>query len=206
MDTIIKNSNDNSPANRFITKQPKLIALSGAAGSGKSTIAKVFVWERGFKPVKFGACLKSMLSTMLLFAGMGSEEIWECLEGDLKERPCRLLGGKSPRHAMQTMGTEWGRSLLGPNLWVDIWREQVLGHFDKGHNVVVDDLRFSNEADSVRKLGGVIFKVYNPDAESNKMDHVSEQFDFYHDAVITNATTKEALENYGRNTMFPETD
>ena len=42
---------------------------------------------------------------MLYQLGLGEAHI----EGALKEVPCELLGGKTPRYAMQTLGTEWGR-------------------------------------------------------------------------------------------------
>ncbi len=45
------------------------------------------------------------------------------IEGSLKAKPCSLLAGKTPRHAMQTLGTEWGRNCIGDGFWINLWRE-----------------------------------------------------------------------------------
>jgi hypothetical protein len=79
----------------------RLIALTGYAGSGKSTLADILACEHGFTVVKFAGPLKAMLRAL----GLDEREI----EGDLKEQPCQLLAGHTPRRAMQTLGTEWGR-------------------------------------------------------------------------------------------------
>jgi hypothetical protein boklE_20810 len=56
---------------------------------------------------------------------------------------------------MQTLGTEWGRSLL-PDLWLRVWRHEV---DDQAHCVCVPDIRFDNEAELIRGLGGTIIHV-----------------------------------------------
>ena len=95
-----------------------LIALTGLAGSGKTTAADYLVKAHGFACISFAGPIKSMLRTLGLTA---LEDIEEVFEGEGKEKPNRLLCGKSPRFAMQTLGTEWGRDLIGPDLWVNAW-------------------------------------------------------------------------------------
>ena len=53
---------------------------------------------------------------------------------------------------MQTLGTEWGRECIGPEVWVDVWKSNVQKWLDGGLNVVVDDMRFPNEWDAVKAL------------------------------------------------------
>jgi hypothetical protein len=42
----------------------------------------------------------------------------------LKETPLPVIG-KSPREIMQTLGTEWGRRLVNPDLWVCLAEREV---------------------------------------------------------------------------------
>lgn len=126
---------------------PRLIALTGAAGSGKSTAANYLVEHHGYVRVRFAGPLKDMMRAI----GMAESEI----EGDEKETEFRYLGGKTPRYAMQTLGTEWGRNCMGEDFWVNLWRERTIGH----DRVVVDDCRFPNEAEVIHELGGKIIKI-----------------------------------------------
>ncbi len=133
------------------TSLPPVIALTGLAGSGKSTASKYLVEKHGYQLVKFAGPLKDMLRAI----GLSEAQI----EGALKEEPCRLLQGETPRYAMQTLGTQWGRECIGSSFWLFLWEDAVLKILDAGGRVVVDDCRFPNEADEVRKLGGVVWQL-----------------------------------------------
>jgi hypothetical protein len=132
----------------------RIIALTGYAGSGKSTVARHLVEAHGFTLVKFAGPLKGMMRAL----GLGDREI----EGDLKEQPHPLLCGKTPRHAMQTLGTEWGRTCIGPDFWVNAAMENVHAVLDQGGSVVIDDCRFYNEGEAVRALGGEVIHIRRP--------------------------------------------
>jgi hypothetical protein len=128
---------------------PPVVAFTGPAGAGKSTATRHLVERRGYKLVKFAAPLKDMMRAI----GLTEEEI----EGGLKEQPSSTLLGKTPRHAMQTLGTEWGRGCIGEDLWISLWRRRVEAVLASGDKVVVDDCRFPNEAAAIRKFGGNIY-------------------------------------------------
>ncbi len=130
---------------------PPVIALTGLAGSGKSTASKYLVEKNGYQLVKFAGPLKDMLRAI----GLSESQI----EGELKEEPCAWLQGATPRHAMQTLGTQWGRVCIGPSFWIELWVRRVNLIIAAGGCVVVDDCRFPNEADEVRKLGGVVWQL-----------------------------------------------
>ncbi|EHJ97684.1 AAA family ATPase [Agrobacterium tumefaciens] len=130
---------------------PPVIALTGLAGSGKSTASKYLVEKHGYQLVKFAGPLKDMLRAI----GLSEAQI----EGELKEEPCEWLQGATPRHAMQTLGTQWGRTCIGPSFWIELWVRRVNLIIAEGGRVVVDDCRFPNEADEVRKLGGVVWRI-----------------------------------------------
>jgi hypothetical protein len=133
-----------------------VIGLSGFAGSGKSAVSDYLVNQRGFVRIKFAGPLKDMLRTL----GLTEDEI----EGHLKKSPCELLGGKTPRHAMITLGTEWGGVLIHPDLWARAWR-LACSKVPAGKNIVVDDLRFPNEQNAVHAEGGMSILIERPGTE-----------------------------------------
>lgn len=147
---------------------PRIIAIAGLAGSGKSTISKMLTHQHGFKLVKFADPLKNALRAI----GLTEEE----LEGSRKALPCKLLGGRTPRYAMQTLGTEWGRNLIHDGLWTNIWKSRVKDLLADNHPVICDDCRFENEVEAVQALGGEIWEVRRRAASEAKLaaPHASE--------------------------------
>jgi len=141
---------------------PKLIGLCGLAGSGKSTAADHLVSRHHFRRLRFASPIKRMIRCLLIEAGAGLMEAVEMVDGNLKETPTDLLGGKSPRYAMQTIGTEWGRDLIATDIWRKILLSKVSRHLNEGHSVVVDDLRFENEAEALKQAGFTIISVKRP--------------------------------------------
>lgn len=123
-----------------------IVAILGYKGSGKSTLSMGFE-SRGFLRAPIATPLKNMLEAM----GLTSEQLY----GDEKEKPCTLLGGKTPRWAMQSLGTEWGREHIGPDVWIRAWAHTT----PMDEDVVVDDLRFPNEADYLLSVGAYFLKV-----------------------------------------------
>ncbi len=153
-----------------------LIALSGHAGAGKSYVARRFVDLGGYQVVKFADALKAGLSAMLIHAGIPKSLTPRFIEGDLKETPLDILCGRSPRHAMQTLGTDWGRNAMHPDFWVNLTKYRVDGLLAQGMNVVIDDVRFDNEAEAVHSLGGVVVQVLRADLHRlTSASHASER-------------------------------
>ena len=134
----------------------QLIAFTGPAGSGKSTAARAVGAEIGAERIAFADTLKAMLRVLYGDLGMLPERCHALLYGDAKGEWLAELGGRSSRHAMQTLGTEWGRHGICADLWVRSWRWRAASWLREGVPVVVDDVRFPNEAVAVRELGGVV--------------------------------------------------
>lgn len=132
---------------------PRLIGLLGRKGSGKDTAALALL-ARGYQNVKFAGALKDMIRVLLTYQGVDPYIVERMVEGDLKEEPTAFLGGQTPRFAMQTLGTEWGRTLIADDLWVNtaIRRSEV-------HQTVITDVRFPNEMEAVVAAGGVCFGI-----------------------------------------------
>lgn len=136
---------------------PPIVAITGRAGHGKSTVADYLVRQHGYTKLKFADPLKQMLRVL----GLTDAH----LEGALKEVPTPLLGGQTPRHAMVTLGTEWGRELIHADLWVDDWCRRVAEVLNGGGRVVCDDLRFLSEEAAVDRMGGYKLRVERPDLD-----------------------------------------
>ena len=140
----------------------KLVALTGAAGSGKSTVAKHLSNQRiPFVRTKFSGTLKKMLMQI-------PNVTTDMIEGELKEEPQELFGGKTPREVMQTLGTEWGRDSVYSKIWLDSWERSI----NDLTYIVVEDLRYLNEAELVKRRGGQIWRIKRPDYKCN--GHISE--------------------------------
>lgn len=128
-----------------------VIGLTGLMNSGKSTVADYLVTHRDFVRLKFTQGLKEMMRAL----GLSEDEI----EGVLKEMPSEKLNGRTPRYAMQTLGTEWGRTHMGHDFWVNLLVQKA-HRMEFGTNIVIDDCRFPNEAVAIqRDLQGRVWKL-----------------------------------------------
>lgn len=156
-----------------------LFGIVGFLGSGKGTVADIFVEEYGFVKDAFANPLKD--ATAAIFG-------WDraLLEGDTNEsREFRekidpfwsVNLGKihfTPRLALQLMGTEAGRDVFGEQLWVAaLARRYTLLPGRK--NMVVADVRFPNEIRAIEDLGGHVVRVQR-----------GPEPDYYNDAYSQN--------------------
>ena len=134
--------------------------------------------------MKVSRLLKGMLAYLMAQRGVTPNDIDRMLEGDLKEEAC--FCDVTPRLMMQTLGTDWGRELLGAGFWVRMAEEDIAEELQRGNSVVVDDIRFQNEVDMIRRLGGTVVHVVRPVQDRNPGEHKSEGQDLRPDAVIWN--------------------
>jgi hypothetical protein len=123
----------------------RLIAFNGQMGCGKSTAIASLETALGFPPtlVKFAGVLYEM-----------QETLYKMIEPVYKRPP----GFIKDRKLLQWLGTEWGRG-LDQDLWVSIWINKVSTALERGEYVVCDDVRYDNEAEIVKSLGGTIIKI-----------------------------------------------
>jgi len=176
-----------------------IIGVAGNAGSGKDTVADHLVKHHGFVKVALADPLKRICREVFDFS---EEQLWgpsekrnepdkryprkldELSEGIIKglqvprefTHPNAYL---TPRHALQQLGTEWGRACY-ENVWVDYAlrvAKQILDRYyarydakrgtyeiekDDGlsiEGVVIPDVRFRNEVDAIRAAGGKVWRV-----------------------------------------------
>jgi len=143
-----------------------LIGLCGLIGSGKGTVAEYLMEEHYFLGASFAGKLKDACACIF-----GWDR--DMLEGDTPEsRRLREIVDPwwserlgipnfSPRFALQYVGTEVMRDALHPDIWV-LATERMLSYhlsLDFSENIVIADVRFPNEIDMIRRLGGQIWHI-----------------------------------------------
>ena len=152
-----------------------IIGLSGRMGSGKDEIYKSaldYIGSESVQRFAFGDIVKQEVAE-LLDLSVGYIE--------LKKKFFRPL--------LQWWGTEYRRALYGRNYWLDQMRDRLNSDRNKEF-AFVTDVRFVNEANLIKSLGGIMVRVQRPGfimCDKTK-DHTSEtdldNYDFDH--TITN--------------------
>lgn len=167
----------------------RLIGIAGRAGSGKDTAGSHLVEQHGFQQYAFADPIRAMLGALGAFPAA------DLINRDTKEVVIDWLG-KSPRQMAQTLGTEWGRELVHPQLWILMAQRRWDAAKFAGHSLVVTDVRFANEADWIRGQGGQVIGLDRPGIEVVSA-HASEQFGLSSlaDLVICNNDTIDMLEH-----------
>lgn len=145
-----------------------IIGFSGLARSGKTTCSSYILekYSGMFEKVNFKDGLIKELKQNFPDLLAEIDNIQNDLDGidSLFDRKPTLM-----RALMQNYGTEVRR---GDNerYWIDKWNKAVS---NIGKNVVVDDVRFLNEADAVKLAGGIIIRIKRTDIQEAG-NHVSE--------------------------------
>ena len=161
----------------------RIFALSGKAGSGKTSFAQHAVKVFGGAKLALGdavkeevaefldSCLVSYEQRHLYGTQDDKAEIFSVLAGDWLRTDYRLRRILNPhtkfdgvsvsmsyRKLLQLWGTEYRRSQK-ESYWSDKGREKILA---TPGLVFIDDLRFYNEAELIQDLGGVLIRIERP--------------------------------------------
>jgi Domain of unknown function (DUF4406) len=166
-----------------------VLGLSGYARSGKDTVADHLVNKYGYTKMSFADPMKQALITLDPMIDLSGTRValsqaislgWD----ELKKMSSDI------RPLLQRMGTEVGRNIFGQDFWV----EQAISKIPDGSTVVFADVRFPNEAEAIKKLGGQVWRVERLDIRPAN-DHISEHaLDGYKfDVTINNFDTLDNL-------------
>lgn len=150
---------------------PRIVAFAGRKRAGKDTAAEVLI-DHGYAPVALADGIKVMLEALLRFRGCPEAMIERALHGDLKEVPSRWLGGRTPRYALQSLGTGWGRDMMDKRFWVDATDDRINA---MDGPVVITDVRLPNEVEFVMESGGAVYRVNRPGLDIPVDEHISER-------------------------------
>jgi hypothetical protein len=139
-----------------------IISLSGKLNSGKDTLAKILMEQDKRYVVKKWAGKLKQVATMLTGVPV---EMWEDQEFK-KQKMTSEWGGMTYREFLQKLGTDGLRDGLHKNVWVNA----LMSEYRTPNEFVsvpesmwvITDTRFPNEANAVRKAGGVVAVVRRP--------------------------------------------
>lgn len=94
---------------------------------------------------------------------------------DELQRLAAQEGGLSPRLALQTLGTDYGRKHLGADTWIN--RALATAAASASPLAIIVDGRFSDEVRKVREVGGVSLRIRALERRQNVRGHASENLD-----------------------------
>jgi hypothetical protein len=184
-----------------MTTKIKIIGIIGNSGSGKDTIGDHIKKNYNGVGYAFANPIKELTRTLFLF---DDDQLYGSKKEIIDER-----WGITPRQSWQTIGTNIMQfSIYGflPDLLNKVpVRKFWTYHFHMWYNkfsenpenetkiVVVTDVRFQHEADTIKKLGGTLIKIDRPDLDTTSIvyKHPSETSIIHisSDVTITNDGT-----------------
>lgn len=182
----------------------KLIALCGAAGAGKDTVADML-------PARKLAFADTLYAEVAAAWGV-EQHVLRCRE--TKETPLAVLEisaccddefaqkyhpakdwerPRSPRQILQGWGDY--RRAQDPDYFVKRAEHEITMRWHLGEDTVLTDVRFPNEAALIRQLGGQIWQIRRPGYEAGGTGHASDTAgdEFSPDRIVVNGGSLEDL-------------
>ena len=140
-----------------------VIGLCGLIGVGKGTVADILV-EQGFAKVSFADKLKDGVSTIfgwdrdLLEGDTNESRQWREQRDDFWSNETKME--ITPRLVMQLFGTDCMRNAFYDGVWVSLLKKTIL---ENPGNYVIPDVRFRNEQNMLRDIGGEVWMIKRGD-------------------------------------------
>jgi len=138
-----------------------ILGVCGLIGSGKGTVADVLVEEHNFEKIAFADKLKDAVALLfdwdrdMLEGETADSRYWREQPDDFwtKETGREI----TPRLVLQLFGTDCMRNGFYDGVWVSFVKKTIQENPTK--NFVIPDVRFENEAQIIRSLGGNVWCV-----------------------------------------------
>jgi hypothetical protein len=171
-----------------------LIGLTGKKKSGKSTCADYLQIRHEFKTFEFASALKEVVKYVY---NLSDEQVHDTVLKETVDPRYNV----TPRELLQVVGTDCFRDTVKgklPNIsinsiWIHRTETEILKYKDV-QNIVVTDVRFPDEAELIKKHGGIIINISRTVAEDqNYTNHASETQNIQSDYTIQNDGNMEDL-------------
>lgn len=152
-----------------------LFGLHGPIACGKDTAADRLQDSHGFGRLAFADPLRSAASVLFCIP----QEIFTDRETKDREYPSIPCSPHSPRRMLQLFGTEICRE-IDQNVWTKRATLSMIGLAASGvKNIAITDVRFPNESEYIRNLGGRLIVIDRPDIREDNIvfgaGHASQQ-------------------------------
>lgn len=146
-----------------------IIGICSYAGAGKTTIcAEAIRNDIRFKQLNFSTPLYKMLIAMgVPYSMVHNKNHWDA--------PLDVLCGKTIRYTCQSLGTGFGRNMIGKDVWANMGIARALEMEKHGWRPIFDNVRFPNEAERIISNGGFII-AFHRDGLIPDISHESEQY------------------------------
>lgn len=147
---------------------PPIIAFAAnRRGAGKSTAAgvaqqvlEVIPPKPAVARIQFAGPIRVVMAVFLEEAGYSPGDAHRLLTVDKEAPLLRVAGHPTARDLLVTFGTEWGRKMIHPEIWLNFTRKEVDFHQRQRNAVVIDDLRFADELTFLRSVGAHIIFIH----------------------------------------------
>ncbi len=176
-----------------LTPRVTVVGIAGYARSGKDTIADYLVENEGYTKISFSTPMKEAMYRLNPRITI-NENVNQPLRIGVDIYGWEGLKERSPdiRGLLQRFGTEVGRQMFDEDFWVDY----ALNSIPDGGKAVIADVRYPNEANAIRALGGKVFRVERDGvgpANSHASENALDGYEF--DGTIYNQGTIRGLYN-----------
>jgi hypothetical protein len=168
-----------------------IIGLNGYAQAGKDTTANILIEKYGFRRVAFADKLRELLYATDPKINYYDEEVMNLQTFVDNHGWDKVKQVPEVRRMLQNIGLS-AREMFHTDFWV----EQAFATVLPGEDIVVTDVRFPNEYDKVKSLGGQLWRVKRNNVAAVN-NHISESaLDAYKfDQIITNNGSIAELED-----------
>lgn len=165
-----------------------LIALGGQLRAGKDEVAQHLAKKHGYVVMGMSDPLNAaLLALNPLIPHTYEADRYEPGLGyvtryqDLHDAVGYVEAKKNPevRRLLQVLGTEVGRNMISQDVWVNMAERTIREHWAENKKVVITAVRFPNEIEMVRRLGGTTVWIERAseartDAQGEILAHASE--------------------------------
>ena len=177
----------------FGMQETKLIGFAGRKRSGKTSLSKIMEKHYGAVTITVANYLKALCADLLSVTldvlnkqkddgtvfSVRPDDVWYdklhkatgIAIPDIKST-IGEIEFTNVRQLLQVIGTDLIRKYV-PDWHIAKMKTDILKEFEKGNLVTVDDLRFKDEVEAVRSLGGRCFFIVRP-YDVDVSNHISE--------------------------------
>lgn len=149
-----------------------VLGLNANAQCGKDTAANILLngMFRG-RNVRTYAFAKPFKDALAIILNMSVEQLYGSKKLEVDE-----MYGVTPRYAMTSIGTEWGRKMINPEIWIIRAKQEIEKAMADGcDGIIITDVRFPNEAEAIYSFNspenGIVATIMHISAPGVECQH-----------------------------------